>query len=227
MCIRDRGGIRGGVTRLSRHADGVTLVDSARHCKVYRGALRPGPALSLEQVESVVRVDDLDVISYPGVFSHGRLDEGTALLLQALAEAAPRGKALDMGCGCGVITAALAHAGCNVTGTDVSATAVAAACSTLNRNHLQGKVVGGDLYGGVEGRYQTLVTNPPFHDGRDRTMSITRRLIEQAPRHLEEHGEFWMVANRELPYVQWLDAAFRHVQVVSETNRFRVYRALR
>ncbi|HAB04833.1 MAG TPA: 16S rRNA methyltransferase, partial [Alcanivorax sp.] len=123
--------------------------------------------------------------------------------------------------------AALAHAGCNVTGTDVSATAVAAACSTLNRNHLQGKVVGGDLYGGVEGRYQTLVTNPPFHDGRDRTMSITRRLIEQAPRHLEEHGEFWMVANRELPYVQWLDAAFRHVQVVSETNRFRVYRALR
>ena len=222
-----KGGIRGGVTRLSRHADAVTLVDSARHCKVYRGALRPGPALSLEQVESVVRVDDLDVISYPGVFSHGRLDEGTALLLQALAEAAPRGKALDMGCGCGVITAALAHAGCNVTGTDVSATAVAAACSTLNRNHLQGKVVGGDLYGGVEGRYQTLVTNPPFHDGRDRTMSITRRLIEQAPRHLEEHGEFWMVANRELPYVQWLDAAFRHVQVVSETNRFRVYRALR
>lgn len=202
-------------------------MDSARHCKVYRGALRPGPELSLEQVESVVRVDDLDVISYPGVFSHGRLDEGTALLLQALAEAAPRGKALDMGCGCGVITAALAHAGCNVTGTDVSATAVAAASSTLNRNHLQGTVVGGDLYGGVAGRYQTLVTNPPFHDGRDRTMSITRRLIEQAPRHLEEDGEFWMVANRELPYVQWLDAAFRHVQVVSETNRFRVYRALR
>ena len=28
-------------------------------------------------------------------------------------------------------------------------------------------------------------------------------------------------------HVQWLDAAFRHVQVVSETNRFRVYRALR
>ena len=47
-----KGGIRGGVTRLSRHADGVTLVDSARHCKVYRGALRPGPALSLEQVEA-------------------------------------------------------------------------------------------------------------------------------------------------------------------------------
>ena len=104
---------------------------------------------------------------------------------------------------------------------------MAAARATLDRNQLQGKVVGGDLYGGVEGRYRTLVTNPPFHDGRDRTTSITRRLIEQAPGHLQEDGEFWMVANRELPYVQWLDAAFRHVQVVSETNRFRVYRALR
>ncbi|WP_101675035.1 methyltransferase [Alloalcanivorax mobilis] len=222
-----KGGIRGGTTRLARYADDVTLVDSARHCKLYRARLRPGPALSLSDVESLVQVGDLQVVSYPGVFSHGRLDQGTALLLDALQENLPREKVLDMGCGSGVISAVLAHAGCQVSASDVSATAVAAATATLQRNALQGRVVGGDLYSGVSGRHQALITNPPFHDGRERTTAITRRLIEQAPGYLTERGEMWMVANRELPYAQWLDGAFRHVQVVRETNRFRVYRALR
>ncbi|MCC4307758.1 methyltransferase [Alcanivorax marinus] len=222
-----KGGIRGGVTRLSRFADDVTLLDSARHCKLYSARLRPGDALSLEQVASLITLDDLEVVSYPGVFSHGRLDEGSALLLDALAEGLPRGKVLDMGCGGGALSARLAHSGCQVTATDVSATAVAAATATLERNRLQGKVVGGDLYESIGARFETIVTNPPFHDGRDRTMSITRRLIREAPEHLGDNGTLWMVANRELPYVQWLDEAFKHVQVVSETSRFRVYRAVR
>lgn len=222
-----KGGIRGGVTRLSRFADDVTLLDSARHCKLYSARLRPGDALSLEQVASLITLDDLEVVSYPGVFSHGRLDEGSALLLDALAEGLPRGKVLDMGCGGGALSARLAHSGCQVTATDVSATAVAAATATLERNRLQGKVVGGDLYESIGARFETIVTNPPFHDGRDRTMSITRRLIREAPEYLGDNGTLWMVANRELPYVQWLDEAFKHVQVVSETSRFRVYRAVR
>ncbi len=72
-----------------------------------------------------------------------------------------------------------------------------------------------------------IVTNPPFHERRQRTTDITRRLIEEAPAFLKDGGEMWMVANRELPYVQWLDAAFQHVQVAAETNRFRVYRAVK
>lgn len=222
-----KGGIRGGVGRLKRHADQVVLVDSARHCKLYRAMLRPGPALTLNQAESLIPVQGLQVVSYPGVFSHGRLDEGSALLLEALGQHPPRGRVLDMGCGNGVISALLARDGCTVSASDVSATAVAATRATLARNGLHGEVVGGDLYSGVGGRYQTLVTNPPFHDGRERTTAITRRLIGAATQHLTENGEMWMVANRELPYAQWLDEAFRQVQVVRDTNRFRVYRAWR
>ena len=222
-----KGGIRGGVTRLKRHGDDVELVDSARHCKLYRARPRPGPVVGLAQVEKTLTVDGLTVVSYPGVFSHGRLDEGTALLLDALRESMPDGPVLDMGCGNGVLSATLARAGGRVTAVDVSATAVAATAATLERNGLSGRPRGGNLYHGLDERFQAVITNPPFHEGRDRTTDIARRLIQEAPKHLMDGGVLWMVANRELPYVQWLDEAFNQVRIVRETNRFRVYRASR
>ena len=43
-----------------------------------------------------------------GVFSHGRLDAGTAVLLRAALALPPSGTALDLGCGSGAIAATIA-----------------------------------------------------------------------------------------------------------------------
>ena len=224
-----KGGIKGALKHFDIHVDHSDLVDSARHCKLYRGMLQPGEAQTLDAWGEVITVDELTAISYPGVFSHGRLDEGSRLLLDAMNEHnLPRpGKVIDVGCGAGVLGITLARKGWQVQAMDVSATAVAACKASLERNGLQGQVSGGDLFSAVSGRVDMIVTNPPFHDRRLRTTDITRRLIEEAPGHLKEDGEMWLVANRELPYVQWLDASFQHVQVAAETSRFRVYRAVR
>ncbi len=223
-----KGGIKGALKHFDIHVDHSELVDSARHCKLYRGMLQPGEKQTLDAWGELITVDELTAVSYPGVFSHGRLDEGSRLLLDALqAHTLPKpGKVIDVGCGAGVLTITLARQGWQVQAMDVSATAVAACKDSLERNGLQGQVCGGDLFSPVSGRVDMIVTNPPFHDRRLRTTDITRRLIEEAPGYLKEGGEMWLVANRELPYVQWLDEAFRHVQVASETNRFRVYRAV-
>ena len=224
-----KGGIKGALKHFDIHVDESELVDSARHCKLYRGMLQPGEAQALSAWGEVIAVDALSAISYPGVFSHGRLDEGSRLLLDAMQDYnLPKpGKVIDVGCGAGVLSMVLARQGWQVQAMDVSATAVAACKASLERNGLQGQVSGGDLFSPVTGRVDMIVTNPPFHDRRLRTMDITRRLIEEAPGYLKEGGEMWLVANRELPYVQWLDQAFQHVQVAAETNRFRVYRAVR
>ena len=223
-----KGGIRGALKHMQSYVDDAVLVDSARHCKLYSGQLQPGETQTLAAWGQAIPVGDLEIVSYPGVFSHGRLDEGTRLLLELMAahRLPGPGSMIDMGCGAGVISASLASQGWKVQAVDVSACAVAATTASLVRNGLQGRVIGGDLFSPISGRVDMIVTNPPFHDRRQRTTDITRRLIAEAPAYLNKEGEMWLVANRELPYAQWLDEAFSHVQVAGETTRFRVYWAV-
>lgn len=221
------GGVKGGATDLAAYADRVGSEDSARHCKLFTGQLRPAP-FSLDEQRRHWQHDGLQIVSYPGVFSHGRLDQGTALLLQVLAEQKLSGSALDIGCGAGIITATLARAGVAVTALDISATALAASKETLAANDLQAQLLAGDLYGPVTGaRFDQIITNPPFHDGLQRTTSISEQLIMQAPKHLNENGRLLLVANQGLPYGEWLKKAFRQVDIVAENRQFRVWQGRR
>src|SRR5690554_232761 len=220
------GGVKGGATDLAAYADIVISEDSARHCKLFSGRLRPA-AFSLDEQRRQWQHDGLQIVSYPGVFSHGRLDQGTALLLQVMAEQKLSGSALDIGCGAGILTATLARAGMTVTATDISATALVATKETLAANGLQAQLLAGDVYTAVTGRFDFIVTNPPFHEGLQRTTSISERLITQAPKHLNEHGRLLLVANQGLPYGEWLKKAFRQVDIVAENRQFRVWQGRR
>lgn len=218
-----RGGVRGGVNRLKRFADDVEQVDSARHCKLFRGWLRPGPAAGLADFAARWRARELELVSYPGVFSHGRVDEGTAELLPFVETGSRR--VLDMGCGYGLLSACLARAGHELVSVDRSATAVEATRATLAANGFQGEVRGGDLYQPVAERFDEIWTNPPFHEGMQRTLDVTEQLIRQAPAHLSRDGSLTLVCNLGLPYEDSLGDVFREVEMLSESRRFRVYRA--
>lgn len=219
-----REGIRGGLTRLKQRSEAVEALDSARHCKLYRAHLLPDRACSLDDFGRSFEHDGLTLVSYPGVFSHGRLDEGTGELLHVVEEEADLGRVLDMGCGAGVLTARLARRGAEVTGVDISSTAVAAARATLSANNLDAHLVCGDRYA-EPGRFEAIWSNPPFHQGTRRTLAVTEDLIRHAPAHLEPGGTLTLVANRELPYPRLLDETFKRWSILRETNRYRVYRA--
>lgn len=229
------GGVRGGVTTLTQFADDIAQFDSARHCKVFSSLLNPAN-FSLQQFEKKWTCDGFSktaslapfhVSSFPGVFSHGRPDPGTDLLLATLAPLTLRGSALDVGCGAGVISVALAQKGCEVTAVDVSATAVYATRQTTQENDHNVTVLCSDIFHHVNGRFDQIVTNPPFHDGTRRTTAVSQRLIEQAPQYLTAKGVLWLVANQGLPYGDWLRGAFTSVEVAAENKHFRVWRAQR
>lgn len=223
-----KGGIKGALKQLKPHAeDGyVDNLDNARHCRLYSIMLLPSAGATLAQFASRWQGEGQEYVSYPGVFSHGRLDDGTALLLSALPTELSGQSVLDMGCGAGILSLHLALRGAEVVASDVSATAVAATQATFALHDLPVIVQGADLYGGLQQRFDLICTNPPFHEGVKRTTVTTEQLILKAPHYLHDHGQLWMVANHGLPYEELLRQHFGQVEIVATTNRFVVWQAL-
>ena len=163
------------------------------------------------------------------VFSDGKLDEGTRLLLEAL-EVRSTDEALDIGCGAGFIgihIARLANRG-KVTMVDVSLASVAEAERRVAESGLENiRVLASDGAQAVlQQRFDLVVTNPPFHAGGMQTTEIAQRFIREAAQVLKARGRFYLVANRFLKYEPELRTHFKTVDEVGGNTRYKVLRAL-
>lgn len=166
--------------------------------------------------------------SLPGVFSSNKLDEGTHLLLQHL-EIPSGARVLDLGCGYGVIGLQAARTNAaRVDLVDNNLYAVAAAQENIRITGLKNaQAFPSDALEAIRDRhYNLIVTNPPFHSGKDVEYQITQAFIQQSPQVLEPHGEFWLVANKFIPYERIMQPIFRRVERIVETNRYYVLRAV-
>ncbi|HBO39153.1 MAG TPA: 16S rRNA methyltransferase, partial [Pasteurellaceae bacterium] len=106
---------------------------------------------------------------------------------------------------------------------DIHAMAVASAQRTLAENQLQGQVIASDVFSHIEGKFDLIISNPPFHDGVDTAYRVVSELIQQARWHLVTGGELRIVANTFLPYADLLDQYFGNHKVLAKTNKFKVY----
>ncbi len=242
-----------GINAIAKQLQGVGVaaskLDTARRCALYSvDSLAPASQLiaanSPQQTQAANQgvqsqwsgPDNLTLVSQPGVFSHGRVDEGSAFFIKTLAQQPhiKTGQLLDVGCGCGLLGAWLVkkHPSLQLTAADVSGFALNATRATLAMNNLNGQTVAADIFTGLaehapaEG-FDLIVSNPPFHTGKATDYELASRLISQAPKFLRKGGEIWLVANRFLPYADFLQQAFNNFTLVAETGKFRVYKAIR
>ncbi|UTW06900.1 class I SAM-dependent methyltransferase [Pseudomonas benzenivorans] len=206
-------------------------LDSARHCQLWQVQVDQTPASpdleSLARHYSLPLADGpLEVVSLPGVFSHGRLDTGSALLLEHL-ERLPGGHLLDFGCGAGVLGAALKrrYPDSQVTLLDVDAFAVASSRLTLAANGLQAEVISGDGIDAAPKALSAILSNPPFHQGVHTHYQATEQLLRQAGQHLQQGGQLRLVANSFLKYPPLIEQHLGVCQTLAEANGFRIYRA--
>ncbi len=225
---------RAGVERAAKQLSAFgspRKLDSARHCQLWQVRVDNAPARpnldALAKHYSLPLHDgDLQVVSLPGVFSHGRLDVGSALLLKHL-DGLPEGHLLDFGCGAGVLGAALKrrYPASQVTLLDVDAFAVASSRLTLAANGLEAEVISGDGIDAAPSGLTAILSNPPFHQGVHTHYQATEHLLRQARVHLQAQGELRLVANSFLKYPPLIETHLGPCQTVADANGFRIYRA--
>jgi 16S rRNA (guanine1207-N2)-methyltransferase len=225
---------RAGIERAAKQLTAfgkARKLDSARHCQLWQVRVEQVPATpdltALAKHYSLQLADGpLSVVSLPGVFSHGRLDVGSALLLQHL-EQLPEGHILDFGCGAGVLGAALKrrYPQSRVSLLDVDAFAVASSRLTLMENGLEADVICGDGIDAAPQDLSAILSNPPFHQGVHTHYQATEHLLRRATAHLNHGGQLRLVANSFLKYPPLIEQHLGPCQVLAEANGFRIYRA--
>jgi ribosomal protein L3 glutamine methyltransferase len=123
---------------------------------------------------------------------------------------APRILEIGTGSGCIAVACALAFPEAEIIATDISAAALAVAARNVATHGVAGRVrlLEADLYAGIAGRFDLIVTNPPYvPDGELRDpppefaweprgalvagpdgLALVRRILQDAAHHLEADG---------------------------------------
>lgn len=223
----NRGGVRSAEQMLAEFCP-LNKIDSARRCGLYHGRLETQPQFDEHAWWDEYQHEGLTVKTLPGVFSRDGLDTGSKLLLNTLTRHT-KGKVLDVGCGAGILAVTLASHSPKVrlTLSDVSAPAIEASRATLAANGIEGEVIASNVYSEMgTRRFDMILSNPPFHDGLQTSLDAAQQLIRGAARQLNMGGELRIVANAFLPYASLLDETFGSHEVLAQTGRFKVYRAV-
>ncbi|MEM6576456.1 MAG: methyltransferase [Pseudomonadota bacterium] len=213
--------------QLNARFGSVQKLDAARHCMLFEASdALAGPGFDIDRHWQSFDGPDLKLASLPGVFSHGRLDDASAMLIESLPSQMP-GTCLDFGCGCGVLSAVAARRGATVTAIDSDELAVRSTRRTLAENGLQGSVLGATQLPRPDEPLQWVISNPPFHQGLNTDLNATHQMLNDAAASLSRDGELWLVANRFLDYPKRLAALFDVVDEPAGDRSFRVLRARR
>ncbi|EIL94266.1 class I SAM-dependent methyltransferase [Rhodanobacter spathiphylli] len=173
-------------------------------------------------------------ISRPGLFAWDRIDRASALLAAHL-PADLRGSVADLGGGYGYLSTQVIARCPRVQAIDLyeaEARALEPARLNLTRakreagRELAVAVYWHDVTRGLAQRYDAIVSNPPFHQGRADLPELGRAFIVSAAEALQPDGRLLLVANRHLPYEAVLASRFHEVRTLVVQEGFKVIEAV-
>ncbi len=166
----------------------------------------------------------------PGMFSHDRVDPGSRLLAENL-PGDLTGAAADFCAGWGYLAAQVLDRCPAITSVDLfeaDHAALEAARGNLEDHAARTAFHWIDLATEpVQRRFDAIVINPPFHQGRAGDPGIGEAMMRAASAALRPNGRLVMVANRHLPYEAALEKLFRQHREVVRDAGFKVLVARR
>ena len=171
---------------------------------------------------------DFSLESDNGVFSKNELDKGSELLIETLLPIDLGENVLDIGCGIGVIGLTLAYftPSLKVCLTDVNTRALSLCSANAKSLKLSQRVtiLQSDIYQKIEGKYSSIVSNPPIRAGKKVTYEIYRGALD----HLIDSGSLYIVVrkNQGAPSVMsYLEELFGNVALLAREKGYYVLKA--
>ncbi len=229
------GGKTDGIASLKKRVGGLlALADSAsKHHGVVFWLERPADAeQAVEALAAAPELAEGRFATAPGGFSAGKVDAGSRLLADSL-PGDLAGKVADFCAGWGYLSVRLAGERQGVASVDLyEADFSSLQAARANMARLVPGVAAGfhwrDLAAEpVDGRYDAIVMNPPFHQGRAAEPDIGLAMLRAAHAALKSRGRLFVVANRGLPYEAELKRLFAEVAEIARDATFRVFSARR
>ena len=169
------------------------------------------------------------LVKLPNTFAHKGIDKGSRLLVDNLPDLQGRMRILDLGCGNGFLSLAAAHTypEAEIVGIDESALAVRSAQITFGTHFpdRQGMFYQQDGFAlELEGDFDLILCNPPFHEQRAVNRKLALGLILEASKYLSPEGLVLVVANSSLGYQGVFPNHFHQVTLVKQDRGFGVFR---
>lgn len=178
----------------------------------------PGSEYRLKEITVTISGREVTLTTAGGVFSPDHIDQGTAVLLDHLAEAPAGGDILDLGCGWGPIALALASHSpkSTVWAVDVNQRSLELTAANAKRMELSNiKCVTPDQVP-ADLKFSGIWSNPPIRIGKD---ALHELLLNWLPR-LQKDAEAYLVVQKNLgadSLHRWLES-----ELPKEFNTIRV-----
>lgn len=185
----------------------------------------PGPDAFADWAEGPPRQLPEGFVTRPAAFSSDGIDPGSAALVDVLPTKMPAIIG-DFGAGWGYLSAeALKREGIQeIHLIEAEHSALDAARQNITDPRAQFHWADATRFEAPV-RFDAVIMNPPFHQGRSADPNLGRAFIDAAKRSLAPSGTLWMVANRHLPYERTLEEAFREVEELPGPSSYKIYRA--
>jgi len=167
-----------------------------------------------------------------GLFAWDRIDPATALLIRQLPQDLS-GRGADLGAGFGVLARGLLDKAPKVAALDLYEAEkrgldLAQENLAAHRDRVTLTGIWSDVTKGIEGPYDFIVTNPPFHQaGSAGRTDVGQGFLRAAATGLRSGGQLFLVANRHLPYEHTLNEAFASVEMLADEGGYKVIRAVK
>jgi 16S rRNA (guanine1207-N2)-methyltransferase len=179
--------------------------------------------LSVKQFEINILNKNFYFLSPNGVFSFGRLDNGSKLLINK--SIIPEGKILDLGCGygaIGIIIAKIYGSKVKVFLSDINERAIKFTIKNAKKNEVDVNIIKSDSFENINGKFNSILFNPPQHAGKKLCFSM----IKESKNYLEKDGTLQIVARHNKggkDLQKYMENIFGNCNHIAIKSGFRIY----